>query len=310
VSYSTWASRDVESRRRFEYYRSALCASFVRLSPELIERASDFDATLRLWQSGGREFVLLTASSHNVLRRPRDVSQAGDDHFYVNYVVAGEHRIDQGDDLIRTRAGELVVVDNAQPFAVELRADRSHRLLTYKMQRKRLSCAAGEASRRLASHALSPVLRRVLAHAAMGGASWDGDDLEGSAEAIDGLIRIILAARGDETNSSRPRTTLARTKAFLAANCSNAFLTIDDIAHDLGLSRRTLQEHLNICGTSFSAQLMHLRADEAYRLLQSAPERSVEDISFACGFRDATTFYRAFRRRYGATPAVARGSTF
>jgi AraC-like DNA-binding protein len=87
------------------------------------------------------------------------------------------------------------------------------------------------------------------------------------------------------------------------------FWTIDDIAHDLALSRRTFQQHLNVCGASFSVLFSDVRMEEAFRLLQSTRKRSIEDVGVACGFRDVVTFYRASRRQYGATPAAARELT-
>ncbi|MBV9347498.1 MAG: helix-turn-helix domain-containing protein, partial [Pseudolabrys sp.] len=35
-------------------------------------------------------------------------------------------------------------------------------------------------------------------------------------------------------------------------------------------------------------------------------QHSVSDIAYQCGFSDLSTFYRAFKRRYGMTPTDLR----
>jgi len=60
-------------------------------------------------------------------------------------------------------------------------------------------------------------------------------------------------------------------------------------------------------GASFTQRLLELRLRKAAELLARAGGRRISDIAFACGFNDLAYFNRCFRRRFGLTPAAARG---
>jgi AraC-like DNA-binding protein len=77
------------------------------------------------------------------------------------------------------------------------------------------------------------------------------------------------------------------------------------LARLLGLSERTLQRRLAELGASFSAILEDFRREEAARLLQ-AGSLSLVRVAARLGYAEQTSFTRAFRRWYGATPAAWR----
>jgi AraC-like DNA-binding protein len=66
------------------------------------------------------------------------------------------------------------------------------------------------------------------------------------------------------------------------------------------LSGRSLQRELNGRGTSYREELDRIRLDLALDLLTRA---EVRDISNVLQFSDVSSFYRAFRRWTGKTPA-------
>lgn len=78
------------------------------------------------------------------------------------------------------------------------------------------------------------------------------------------------------------------------------------VAHLLGMSSRTLQRRLAASGRSWSDVVETFRRDEANRLL-AGPMPLVE-VAARLGFREQTSFTRAFRRWTGQTPAVWRRS--
>ena len=59
-------------------------------------------------------------------------------------------------------------------------------------------------------------------------------------------------------------------------------------------------------GLSFARTLTAMRLADASRMLATAPERSVTDIAYLCGFDSIATFYRVFRAAYAMTPRDAR----
>jgi AraC-like DNA-binding protein len=80
---------------------------------------------------------------------------------------------------------------------------------------------------------------------------------------------------------------------------------MDSVATQLAISPRTLQRKLESEGTSFGAILDDSRQRAALEYL-SRPEMSISETAFMLGFSEPSTFYRAFRRWTGKTPAQYR----
>ncbi|MFC5066470.1 helix-turn-helix domain-containing protein [Flaviflagellibacter deserti] len=80
------------------------------------------------------------------------------------------------------------------------------------------------------------------------------------------------------------------------------------VARRQGISPRYLHMLFEGDGVTFSEFLRINRLDLAYRLLRvTRPEReTISSIAFDVGFRDLSSFNRAFRQRYGATPSDIR----
>jgi transcriptional regulator GlxA family with amidase domain len=78
------------------------------------------------------------------------------------------------------------------------------------------------------------------------------------------------------------------------------------VSRRAGIPERTLKRRFKAAtGTTLIDYLQNLRVEAAKRLLESA-RRSVEDISVAVGYEDASFFRRLFRRRTGLTPGQYR----
>ncbi|AUG51420.1 helix-turn-helix transcriptional regulator [Thalassospira marina] len=81
--------------------------------------------------------------------------------------------------------------------------------------------------------------------------------------------------------------------------------TIDEVAHQLETSARTLQRRLQTANTRFSDLLRLTRVREACRLI-SGTQMSIGEIGYWCGFTDNAHFSRDFRRLVGMPPSVYR----
>ncbi len=81
--------------------------------------------------------------------------------------------------------------------------------------------------------------------------------------------------------------------------------SIEDVAHKLGVSKRTLQRRLQEESTSFKMELNQTREKLArYYLTNSST--SGGEISFLLGFDDPNSFFRAFHTWTGKTPESFR----
>jgi AraC-like DNA-binding protein len=105
----------------------------------------------------------------------------------------------------------------------------------------------------------------------------------------------------------------ARLDAVLRAiqsNYTNPEFSVANAAAQLKVSVRYVQDILHETGIGFGERVLELRLQEACDLLSRAhiTKRKVSDIAFSCGFNNLSYFHRAFRRRFGMTPAGIRSS--
>lgn len=80
----------------------------------------------------------------------------------------------------------------------------------------------------------------------------------------------------------------------------------DQISRKLGLSRRSLQRRLGEEGMQFKEILEDTRRALALQYLQRR-EFGMHEIAFLLGFRDPSSFFRAFKGWTGQTPQALRG---
>lgn len=102
-----------------------------------------------------------------------------------------------------------------------------------------------------------------------------------------------------EAGNMRPREVelFARVQDYVnqLASSFHESETIESVATRLGISPKSLTTHFRaITGKSRQQYIQNLRIEHACRLLTDSAE-SVTSISFACGFEDLSTFFRAFK---------------
>ncbi len=86
-------------------------------------------------------------------------------------------------------------------------------------------------------------------------------------------------------------------------------LTLPRLARRFGQPQARLSQLLNDNNkTSFKQYLTQLRVEEAKLLLQQSPQKPLEIIADSAGFQSMSTFYSAFKKGVGVTPAAYRSA--
>ncbi len=114
-------------------------------------------------------------------------------------------------------------------------------------------------------------------------------------------LEIALRSR----SGHRSPATTERVRAALAELLPTGDASVAAVSRSLGMSRRTLQRQLRVESTSFRAVLEGLRQQLATHYLDQG-DRSVTEIARLLGYREPTSFQRAFRAWTGRTPFQAR----
>ena len=132
------------------------------------------------------------------------------------------------------------------------------------------------------------------------------------------LLMVFYGIAGSQTLAGIGRTPPSQphdalTDIHAAILESKAFLdpdlSLQKLAQTAQLRPRALSEYLNKShGMTFREYINSLRIEEAKRLLTDPNEAqtSIEAAALLCGFRSRSSFYEAFKKRTGKTPAEFR----
>jgi AraC-like DNA-binding protein len=103
------------------------------------------------------------------------------------------------------------------------------------------------------------------------------------------------------------RVSIASTRRTIEKLLPSGHPTIDRSAGLLQLSPRTLQRRLERVGVSYGRLLAEIRLAVAQRRLGD-PHMRIADVSAELGYRDPSSFSRAFVRWTGMSPRAYRRS--
>jgi AraC-like DNA-binding protein len=129
-----------------------------------------------------------------------------------------------------------------------------------------------------------------------------------NASADPGLIGV-LDDYAERLLQQMPVSTAAtlseRVRFQLLETLTGGIPTAEEIAQSLHMSVRTLHRNLQQEGVTFSKLLNQLRQEQATSYLTN-PNISISEVAFLLGFSEISSFYRAFKRWTGTTPAEFR----
>lgn len=98
---------------------------------------------------------------------------------------------------------------------------------------------------------------------------------------------------------------LRDTRAAIRRALPGGALTIDSLAQDIGVSRRTLQRRLSRHGSSFKRMLQDVREEQSRRYLDD-PRLAITEIALLLGYSDQASFSNAFKMWCGCAPSDYR----
>ena len=81
--------------------------------------------------------------------------------------------------------------------------------------------------------------------------------------------------------------------------------SLEEVAQALGVSVRTLQRRLNLCGCGFADLLEAARRSHAEALLRQS-ELPLVEVALTLGYSEQAAFNRAFKRWTNSTPGAYR----
>ncbi|GLK70861.1 AraC family transcriptional regulator [Ancylobacter dichloromethanicus] len=128
-------------------------------------------------------------------------------------------------------------------------------------------------------------------------------------DALHTLALLLLQRIGRDLNGSRVSDVNAlflAAKRYIQSHYNIIDLSPEAIARALGCSRATLYRAFTQHDATIMDTVREVRLAMSRKLIEAATGRSISVIAYDCGFKDASSFGRAFRSRFGVSPSEWR----
>jgi AraC-like DNA-binding protein len=119
-------------------------------------------------------------------------------------------------------------------------------------------------------------------------------------------LRVAVGAEGVRPDTLSEQRRLYLLGRVVVARHYRRPLTLAAVARAISTSPRQLQRAYAQFGYSFGEDLLARRMAVAAQLLAEQRAIAIGEVARLVGYRQAPNFARAFRRRYGLSPAVFR----
>ncbi|MFD5391737.1 AraC family transcriptional regulator [Streptomyces sp. NPDC127074] len=154
--------------------------------------------------------------------------------------------------------------------------------------------------------------RRVLGPALRFGQEVNGivfyaADLNAPNKLSDPLLRPYARQYLEAFAVPRPEAEVDRIRDLIEALLPTGRCSLQQVAHSLGVDRKTVHRHLAQSGETFSSVLSSTRAQLAQQYLGNQ-DRTLTQIAELLGFSALSTFSRWFRDEFGSSPKAWRAA--
>jgi AraC-like DNA-binding protein len=229
-------------------------------------------------------------------------------YFKLIWQLKGTMRYEDAHRSFVLQPGQMLVAAMASTYCLEMDEDYEGLVLIFDPTSKRSwqETVYGEMGRPIASSG-------PLAASAGGSKAllWHGRHSTADAPAVESLIDIALLSLGARDASSLDRplpTILLRARLMIAENIADESYGPDQLARDLGLSRRSLYNAFGRVGLTPAHFIRQQRLERARAEILGAPDVSITEIALRNGFSDSSSFSHAFKTNYDISPRDLRNS--
>ncbi|MFV0384283.1 helix-turn-helix domain-containing protein [Paracoccus sp. (in: a-proteobacteria)] len=251
----------------------------------------------------------IAVDADRVLRDKTMIRRDPGEHLFMLVQTEGNCEVTQRQTRARLARGDIFIVDSTLPSEFTYRGKLSRQLSLHlprdeAQRRLGTGCLGGVALRR--NDPLFPAVQNVV----MNMARPDSGGHLALSEALLNILSAYFHARAERGGPNGRKDDLVYQGALchIAKMALDADFSIDRLASEVGVSRRSLQRIFERNGDTVTGRVLAARLDTAWaRLSMPGSEGvSVASVAFDCGFNDLSHFYRVFRARFGQPPGALR----
>lgn len=302
--------------RSIDEWEQACSSAFVPLGVD--SAAPRFSASLDDLELGrGLSITRVASGGSKVHRGPRTIAQHPRDDVLVALHTGGRGRVLQHGRKAELTRGSMTLYDTSAPYALDFPASMSEIVL--QVPRKVLAGSSRtlqETTARVVPESASlTALKALLLATAPDAESADANSPEPRprdraedaliGEAAITLLHGALLTPGETGPASIPPQTLSTVlREYADQHLDDADLDVSTLAAAHHVSVRQVHQVFAQEGDTPARYIEDRRLTRAYTLI--AAGMATAPAAARCGYRDPSTLSRAFRRRYGLTPAALR----
>lgn len=288
------------------------CALPLRTRKVFADQPMDYDITHH--DFGRAEVVDITFANYYGAA-PRSFPKSSDEKVMAIALPKGPMKIAQADRSLETHAHSIVPFWGYAPYTLQIEAAISYQAVVVPVSiiglpdllvRNLTGVDLGESplATIFANHLHGLLSLGVVDHVA-------GAMLEQTT--MDLLRALFVTAAGDEFLAREPleATLVTRARAYIESRLWDPDLSVSKVATHLGISRTRAYAIIAELGIDFTEWVRNRRLEKAAQELASPATTaiSIHEVARRVGFRDHSTFTRAFTARYGMAPTGWRAQS-
>ncbi|MDG1012866.1 MAG: helix-turn-helix domain-containing protein [Luminiphilus sp.] len=289
---------------------------FVELQVSARRSDSDSRRNVKVWattRTFGDLELLQTHVLHgyfSVIRSEALIDASSSNEFFIVCILNGAVTLTQESRTIAMSSSDLAILDSTRPYLIDVKNELDALWIRVPRHRieGRLPASVDILAQRVdgstrTGHLASSLIRSSLSQAEK---LTESESLRAGNAILD-LVSLSLDVTQTK-GESRQRQILRRIQNHIDLNISNPNLCRGSIARRHGISPRYLSKLFEKEGLSVARWIRLRRLELSRQRIEShhANTTSISEIAFSCGFTDVSSFNRAFKKQFGATPGSLR----
>jgi AraC family transcriptional regulator, positive regulator of tynA and feaB len=309
--FGVWDSEYSPSSEAFSFFREEICSIFMPWSPEF-ESDQPFEGRIKALVFEDKSVAQVNISPLVAVRTNADVANSTVDGFYANFVLSGELHVEQAGHTSVAKRGDLVVYDTARPVIESSFSHSRYEDISFLIPKSCFSHVSDAEDQFgnliVARERMINPLYSSLMFVAEHMQSISKDELISLYESCVSLLPMAAGCYGEQPSGKldalQGRGLWQEILDFVNRNLAEPEMSPAIAAQHFGISVRYIHKIFAGFGTTFNAYIVARRLDNIRDDLNSPSSRNhpISTLAFRWGFRDLSSFNRAFKKRFGCCP--------
>lgn len=256
--------------------------------------------------NGSLKLSTVTTGGINLFRTRKEINSSNDGWFYTVFQLEGEALMAQQESQTLLQAGDITLIDSAQPcsFWWPGKSKQISLMLPRQLLENRAPFQLAGAQRLAATQPLVQLSHRLLQES-MHNPSLSMTESQAALDALVCLLRPLLQQQ--ETAAPRRERVFRKVVSFIEEHIQSEQLRPEWIARQNGMSLRSLYRMFADQGLVVAQFIKHRRLDRcAEQLRLATSDEKLATIGYEWGFSDQSHFSTAFKQRFGVSPGEYR----